>query len=336
MRDLKRSTDFYVEILGFDLATSWPEGAYLRAGDAWLALVLDPFARGEASHEETHIAFTVSEADLERLSSSIRSARITEWRDNRSEGPSIYFLDPDGHKLELHVGSLASRLASLAHDSRKAASSDTMTLLSNQPSFGDRPLNRTDLAPNPLPQFRQWLAEVEHGGAADPYAMTLSTVDVDGHPAARTVVLKAIDERGLIFTSPYDGPKSRELDRLPHAALTFYWPSVGRQVRVLGDVEKLSSEESDRLFMVRPREAQLALHGPPQSAPIPDRSTLQQHIAEVGAEFAGGPIERPAWGGYLVRPKRVEFWQGRSDRLHDRFLYSRGPEGYWTLDRLAP
>jgi pyridoxamine 5'-phosphate oxidase len=206
--------------------------------------------------------------------------------------------------------------------------------MSHQP-FPRPPLRREALDADPLVTFARWL-EAAETSEPDPYAMTLATAGPEGEPSARTVSLKRVDPRGLVFTSRYDGPKGGEIDRDPLVALVFYWAGEGRQVRVSGVAERLPEEEAERYFRDRPRESQLALLALPQSEPLDRRATLEARAAALGRTYATGEVPRPAWGAYLVRPRAVEFWQGQTDRLHDRFLYEASEGGGWSLVRLTP
>lgn len=202
--------------------------------------------------------------------------------------------------------------------------------------FGQDVLRRRDLRPDPLVQVRLWLDEAVRAGSPDPHAMTLATVGRDGAPAARTVALKGVDERGLLFTSRTDSAKAREIAASPAVALVLYWPDRGRQVRVTGTADVLPAPESARFLDARPRSARLALLAFPQGQPIPDRAALDDRLAALGRQFAGRDVPTPPWAGYVVRPQTVELWQGQTSRLHDRFLYRRSGTDGWTLDRLAP
>ncbi|MEL6771603.1 MAG: pyridoxamine 5'-phosphate oxidase [Bacteroidota bacterium] len=194
-------------------------------------------------------------------------------------------------------------------------------------------LRRAELSADPLWQFAQWFGEASEGGQQDPAAMTLATVDREGAPDARTVSLKDVDARGFIFTSHYGGPKGRDIEAQPRVALAFYWPSAGRQVRVVGIAERLPAAESDRYFEARSPVMRRALLAMPPSQPIADRRTLDDAV--VGVVGRSGSPARPEWGGYVVRPRVMEFWQGQANRLHDRFRYEKEAEG-WTLTRLTP
>jgi pyridoxamine 5'-phosphate oxidase len=196
-------------------------------------------------------------------------------------------------------------------------------------------LEREGLAADPVAQFARWWEEAE---AEVPLreAMTLATVDSEGRPDARTVLLKGFDERGFRLFTNYESRKAAQLDAAGHAALVCYWREQDRQVRVRGAVERLGAEESDAYFATRPRDSQLGAWASPQSRPLGSRAELDARLAEAAERFAGADVPRPPhWGGYLVRPRAVEFWQGQVARLHDRFLYEREAEG-WRIARLAP
>ncbi len=198
-------------------------------------------------------------------------------------------------------------------------------------------LSRPDLAPDPIAQFERWYDEWT---ATDPYdaaAMVVATVGADGRPSARYVLLRLVDQRGFVFYTNYDGAKGRELEANPRAALTFGWIDLERQVRVEGHVEQIAAEESDAYFAKRPRGSQLAAWASPQSEVIPDRALIERRFADLEARYADHDVPRPDhWGGYRVIPEQVEFWQGRADRLHDRFRYRHQAGGGWLVERLAP
>jgi pyridoxamine 5'-phosphate oxidase len=191
--------------------------------------------------------------------------------------------------------------------------------------------------PDPLKLFQRWLDEAKGAGIHLAEAMTLATSTPGGKPSARLVLLKQADGRGFVFYTNYNSPKARELDANPHAALVFYWSQLERQVRVEGKVERTSAGESDAYFKTRPRESQIGALASPQSEVIASREALQQRADEVERLYEGREVDRPAhWGGYRLRPERIEFWKGRPGRLHDRILYERQTDGGWTIKRLAP
>ena len=201
---------------------------------------------------------------------------------------------------------------------------------------GEAELRRGDLASDPLEQFRSWFAEAVDTVTV-PEAMALATATPDAAPSVRMVLLKAADERGLVFYSHHTSRKGRELEANPQAALLFHWSPLGRQVRVEGRVERLSADESDSYFATRPRDAQLGALASRQSESLGSRAQLDERVAEVEREAGEGLVPRPpTWGGFLLVPDAWEFWQHRASRLHDRFRYEREPSGEWRIEQLFP
>ncbi|MDA3922079.1 MAG: pyridoxamine 5'-phosphate oxidase [Salinisphaera sp.] len=211
----------------------------------------------------------------------------------------------------------------------------------DQPSQWQGDLDRDDLIePNvpaePLALFSAWYAEAQACGMIEPTAMTLATVDADGTPSARIVLLKGVDERGFRFYTNYESRKGAALAAHPAAALVFWWEATERQVRVTGHVRKLPAPESDSYFAQRSRGSKLGAHASPQSHTLADRAALDQRLRDVEAEFADRDVPRPAhWGGYVLAPQSVEFWQARRSRLHDRLCYRQNGD-VWHIERLAP
>ncbi|MCS3861723.1 pyridoxamine 5'-phosphate oxidase [Salinibacter ruber] len=200
-------------------------------------------------------------------------------------------------------------------------------------------LSRTHVTDDPIEQFRDWFDEAEDAELEEPNAMTLATAATDGTPSARIVLLKGLDDRGFHFYTNYESRKGTDLSQNPHAALVFLWKPLERQVRIEGTVERLPAEESTEYFHRRPRGAQMGAWASPQSRVVDSRADLEANLETVKAEYEDeDEIPRPShWGGYVVRPTEVEFWQGRPNRLHDRLRYRRSdPAGDWTLERLAP
>ena len=200
------------------------------------------------------------------------------------------------------------------------------------------PLSRSDLDPDPVAQFKTWFESATEVVPL-PEAMTLATVDGDGHPDARMVLLKGCGQDGFRFFTNYDGVKAKQLETNRHAALVFFWAPVDRQVRIRGSVARLDPAASDEYFASRDRASQIGAWASPQSRSLPDdRASLEQLAAEISDRFAAGEVPRPEhWGGFIVEPVSIEFWQGRGARLHDRFRYDRRDgDTTWEITRLAP
>jgi len=221
-------------------------------------------------------------------------------------------------------------------------------------------LRRRDLEPDPIRQFQAWFAQATEarasgrfqkffvnlyksllglGGSApvDVNAMTLATADKQGRPSARVVLLKGVDSRGFNFFTNYDSRKGHELSENPKAALVFYWPDLERQVCAAGEISKLPQSESEDYFRTRPRGSRIAAWASKQSEVLPDRDALEKTWNQLEAQYPGEQIPMPPyWGGYVLTPTRVEFWQGRPNRLHDRIRYTKSSDNTWLIERLSP
>jgi pyridoxamine 5'-phosphate oxidase len=196
-------------------------------------------------------------------------------------------------------------------------------------------LSEADAGADPLELFNTWLADAVAAGLPLPNAMTLATVTPEGAPDARIVLLKGLEHGAFAFYTNYSSRKARQLAARPAACLVFQWSELERQVRVEGTVAKVSAQESDAYFTSRPLGARLSAWASEQSATVTSRAVLESGMAAARARFGDTPPRPPHWGGYRVMPQRLEFWQGRMDRLHDRLLYTRAAAG-WTIERLAP
>jgi pyridoxamine 5'-phosphate oxidase len=199
-------------------------------------------------------------------------------------------------------------------------------------------LYRKDLSPDPFEQFRLWFEEsVRTAGDREPNAMTLATASRAGAPSARVVLLKSFDARGLRFFTSYESRKAQQLAENPRAALNFHWPWLERQIQMEGIVQKVGREESKAYFDRRPIGSRLGAMASKQSSVIESREKLEERLSALKEEYGSGDPPVPEfWGGYLVVPERFEFWQGRENRLHDRFLYTQGSDRSWRIERLSP
>jgi pyridoxamine 5'-phosphate oxidase len=211
-----------------------------------------------------------------------------------------------------------------------------MSIADLRRDYRARALSEGEADPDPIAQFQRWLDEAVRAELLDATAMTLATVGADGAPDARIVLVKDVTADGFTFFTNYESAKAAQLDAHPRASLVFFWAELERQVRVSGTVARASAAASDAYFASRPADSQLGAWSSPQSRVIVGRDALDAAVAETAARFAGGEVPRPPfWGGYVVAPLTIEFWQGRANRLHDRLRYVREGER-WAIERLAP
>ena len=203
--------------------------------------------------------------------------------------------------------------------------------------YTDAGLDERDVDANPFKQFEQWFQEAINAKIDLPDAMTLATATSDGIPSARIVLLRGHDERGFVFYTDYESQKGKELAENPNAALVFYWRELDRQVRITGQVSKVSRENSNSYFQTRPVDSRLAALASRQSEVIPNRSVLEERFKELAAQYQDEDIPLPSdWGGYRLSPNMIEFWSGRPSRLHDRLRYTRQSDDGWCLERISP
>lgn len=204
--------------------------------------------------------------------------------------------------------------------------------------YPDHELNEDEASVDPFLQFAWWFMEVtESERIHEPNAMTLATVDTNGRPSARIVLLKEFDPRGFVFYTNYQSGKGHQIAHNPYGAIVLYWDKISRQVRVEGRLEQVASEDSDEYFQTRPRESQLSAWASAQSQMLYNRAELEARYAELETQYKDKPIPRPPyWGGYRLLPDEFEFWQGRPSRLHDRLRYRLLPNGQWRMERLSP
>lgn len=210
-------------------------------------------------------------------------------------------------------------------------------LSDRRPDYGSQPLRRESLDPDPVAQFHKWFGEASGSSGAETNAMSIATVDEDGRPSLRMVLLKHYDATGFVFYTNLQSRKAREISANGNVALLFFWHELHRQVRIEGVAERIPMAETLRYFLRRPRDSQLGAWVSNQSQVISSRQVLEEKFAEMKRKFSAGEVPLPSfWGGYRVRPTAMEFWQGRESRLHDRFLYSATGAGDWAISRLAP
>ena len=211
-----------------------------------------------------------------------------------------------------------------------------MSIADLRKSYNLAGLRRADLEANPIRQFQKWLQQAIEAQLLEPTAMTLATTDKNGRPSSRMVLLKGLDERGFVFYTSYESRKARELEENPNAAIVFYWAELERQARVTGAASRIPRAESEAYFKTRPRGHQLGAWVSAQSEGIARRAVVEVRLKQFEQKYPNAVPLPPYWGGYLLAPVEIEFWQGRPNRLHDRFRYTKQADGNWLIERLAP
>ena len=312
------------------LASLVPEilADHQRMDDAWLALrpALDAIAAGTGTQLPAHgvrdyvaayqAHMSKEEGQLAPMAKRLFSAQQME-----------------------QLGTAMQRRRGIAPDAPEApAVPDAAAVLAAmRTDYVQSSLSETDVLADPIAMFQKWFAEAVKAQVMEPNAMDLSTVTPDGKPSSRIVLIKQFDERGFTWYTNYHSDKGRQLEHNPHAALLFFWRELERQVRIEGTVVKTTAAESDEYFNVRPLQSRLSAIASQQSAPIDSRATLESHYEAVAAALGDAQPPRPAhWGGYRLQPERIEFWQGRRSRFHDRIVFTRGADGQWSMQRLQP
>jgi pyridoxamine 5'-phosphate oxidase len=214
---------------------------------------------------------------------------------------------------------------------------DKSTIQNLRQDYRSASLLESDVTENPYSQFEKWFTDALNAEVLEPNAMTLATANTNGIPSARIVLLKEFTNQGFVFYTNYDSQKGKEIESNPYAALIFFWGDLERQIRIEGVVEKVSEEESNQYFHSRPKGSQLGALTSPQSQTISSREFLEDRLADLEREYEDKEVIKPEhWGGYRVIPNRIEFWQGRSSRLHDRIVYIQEKDQSWKFERLAP
>lgn len=211
-----------------------------------------------------------------------------------------------------------------------------MSIADLRKEYSHTTLSESDVDADPINQFSKWFHEAIAAKIPEANAMTVATVDANGRPSSRILLIKDFDQRGFTWFTNYQSRKGQELQQNPHAALLFYWIELERQVRIEGKVEKLSAAENDSYFDSRPLQSRIGAHASAQSRTIADRATLDAQFEQAKAKLGDHPPRPEHWGGYRLVPDRIEFWQGRPSRLHDRILYTRKADGGWVRERLQP
>lgn len=312
--------------------------ATARGADAALLAAVVPGIL--ADHERMDGEWAILKAQLDKIANGLDTALSVQDVTRFSEAYAAHMLTEENQiapmAKRLFTDEQMELLGQAMQRRRGIVPTSAQTLADLRLDYGLASLSEEDVLDNPIAQFSKWFDEALNAQVNEPNAMSVSTVDADGKPTSRIVLIKQYDERGFTWYTNYDSQKGQQLAANPNAALLFFWSEVERQVRIEGRVEKTSPEESDKYFYSRPVKSQLAALASKQSAPIGSRAQMEENYEAV-AQAQGEQPKRPDyWGGYRLVPERIEFWQGRRSRFHDRIVYVRQPDGTWLKQRLQP
>ncbi|MES2118713.1 MAG: pyridoxamine 5'-phosphate oxidase [Pseudomonadota bacterium] len=312
--------------------------ATARGADAALLAAVVPGIL--ADHERMDGEWAILKAQLDKIANGLDTALSVQDVTRFSEAYAAHMLTEENQiapmAKRLFTDEQMELLGQAMQRRRGIVPTSAQTLADLRLDYGLASLSEEDVLDNPIAQFSKWFDEALNAQVNEPNAMSVSTVDADGKPTSRIVLIKQYDERGFTWYTNYDSQKGQQLAANPNAALLFFWSEVERQVRIEGRVEKTSPEESDKYFYSRPVKSQLAALASQQSAPIGSRAQMEENYEAV-AQAQGEQPKRPDyWGGYRLVPERIEFWQGRRSRFHDRIVYVRQPDGTWLKQRLQP
>jgi pyridoxamine 5'-phosphate oxidase len=309
---------------------------------ALVPVILQEHKDMDAMWQDLHEQLTgIADGSGTQLSASIVRRFVQSYHGHmeREEGivapMALRLFGPD---QMARLGGAMRQRRGLGHETAPTAPAPSIgeTVADLRKDYGQARLDESDVADDPMDQFTRWFAEALKAEVNEPNAMSVATVGEDGRPTSRIVLVKQFDARGFTWYTNYDSQKGKQLASKPFAALLFFWSELERQVRIEGRVERTSAEESDKYFNSRPLKIRLSAIESEQSETISNRAALEQHYEEVARQYGEAPPRPQHWGGFRLVPERIEFWQGRRSRFHDRIVYTRQEDGSWTRQRLQP